>query len=154
MRKDRLTELQVQLTHERFLRDEAMRRTAMLEVEYGLRRFSDACVEAQGHHEHNQTIISQKDLPVIVKLVRLAQTAMDVLDKNASLVDGRVRDQLEAARDNWIDMYRYEDHPHALRGALIGGNCCSLGDDLEILEVSVNEGVFALERQLDSMRFN
>jgi hypothetical protein len=154
-RKDRLTELQVQLRHERFLRDEALQRTAMLELAYAYRRFSNGCWEAIRHHEHNQMISSQKGSPAIADLIKLAQTALDLFDKHSSLLDEATLYELELARDRWSDVYISEIHIQN-RSYLerVGEVCCAFGGDLELLDWEVQEAARALEGQIGSMRVN
>lgn len=151
-RKDRLAELEVQLTHQRLLRDESVRRTAMLELVYVFRRFSYACVEAQRHHEHDEKISSQTDSPVIRNLIKLGQTSIDLLDKDASLIDKATRDALEAVRDIWETIIVLDENFDGEREDLFN-QCCLLGGDFEEMELTINHGVRALEKQLDLMRF-
>jgi hypothetical protein len=60
---------------------------------------------------------------------------------------------LEHVRDNWSDIYTDDKHfpDYARKGTY--EECCLLNGDFQILELSINQGVYALERQLDSMRF-
>lgn len=152
-RKGRLAELETQLRHERLLRDEAVRRTAMLELVYTLRRFVNTTMDAEKHHEHNKKLSMQVDSPIIADLIPLGQAFTDLLDKNASLVDGKTRNTLECIRDRWQVMYcdgrhfsvDYRDNVHK--------ECCLLGGDFQILEITTCQGIWALEHQLDAMRF-
>ena len=52
-RKNRFAELELQLQHERILRDEAAKRSALLELLYVLRRFSTISVQVQLKHKRN-----------------------------------------------------------------------------------------------------
>jgi hypothetical protein len=115
-RKGRLAELEIQLRHERFLRDETVRRSAMLELIYTLERFSNAATEAFRAHEHGKDFSSQTESPTTSKLVTLGQASVDLLFKNASLMDGETREALEHVRDNWDELYTQKGHPYPYGG--------------------------------------
>ena len=151
-RKGRLAELEIQLKHERFLRDEAARRTAMLELVYVLRRFANAAFEAQNSHEHNEEFRNQASVPTIANLIALGQSSIDLLFKNASLLDSDTRNTVETARDKWEWMYGFSRH-FAEQDRVSDTECCLLGGDLEVMELATNDAVYALERRLDAMRF-
>ena len=153
-RKDRLTELDVQLRHERFLRDETIRRTAMLELSYAFRRFSGACVEAYRKHDHNKTLSDQSEAPGIIELVKLGQLAIETLDKNVALVSDPAQADLEYGRDAWDNVLNGISPYPPQNASLSEKICCEFGKDLEILEIILDEAVFSLDGQLAAMRID
>jgi len=154
-RKDRLDEMRIQLAHERFLRDEGVRRTAMLELGYSLRRFDSACTEAERSHDHNQKFSSQTEDTAIAELIKAGQSAIDVLDKNLALVNKSAQDDLEGVRDAWSDVSVYGKPPFAPSWANLSADiCCPLGRDLEVLDIIIFHAVSSLDDLLSSMRFD
>lgn len=98
-RKDRLAELDLRLRHERLLRDEDASQSAMQELVYAFRKFSNSAIEAHRHHRHNMTMLSQAQESSVANLIEVGQVSIDLLDKHASLIDGGTRNALEFARD-------------------------------------------------------
>lgn len=147
-RKTRLAELEVQLRNERYLRDEALRRTAMLELAYTLRRFGTAILDAGSQHKHNGKYRSQSYLPIMVKLEEIGKAYLDLLDKHAYLIDEDMRGKLEEARDSWECIYVLNEHYSQNMPERVSEKCCLLGGDFEILGIEVDQGLDLLERKL------
>jgi hypothetical protein len=153
-RKGRLTELEIQLRHERFLRDETIRRSAMLELAYAFRRFDDAAYEACKHHEHNQKMSVQLNAEVMTRLIATGREAIDLLNKNGPLINARARNEFEYVRDRWEDIYSFDRHIDSAWREDPRDECCILGGDFNVLQGNASRAVHELERQLDAMRFD
>jgi hypothetical protein len=149
-RKGRLAELELELRHERLLRNESAERAAMLELVYLLRRFSKITVEAQTIHEHGKTIAEQLQDPTIQRLMRTGEEFCDLLDKNVSSIDKDLRDWLERVRDGWEQLTSGIGFLESERD--FPKECCVNNEDLICMELRANKGVYKLEDALDSMK--
>jgi hypothetical protein len=158
-RKNRLAELELQLQHERILRDEAAKRSALLELLYVLRRFSTVTVEVQLKHKGNhrgirpgERTLRDCNLDDVPDLKKIGQQYCDLLDKYATLADETTRDLLEIVHDGWNTLYLFKRHFGKYEFEKYGvtkDEYCAIGADACCLELMIQGPEFHLERILN-----
>jgi hypothetical protein len=158
-RKNRFAELELQLQHERILRDEASKRSALLELLYVLRRLSTISVEVQLKHKRGHRGVKSGEqkaeeckLEDAPDLIKLGQQYCDLLDKYATFADETTRNLLEAVHDAWYTLHTSKEHFEKWEFEREGVNeneYCALGADAACLEMIIQGPEFHLDRILN-----
>ena len=143
----------------RTLRDEAAKRSALLELFYALKRFSKITVEVQLKHKRNnhgirvdERTVRECKLEDVPDLIKVGQQYCDLFDKYTTFADKVTGELLEFVRDDWDTLYIFKEHFGKREFEKHGVNedeHCALCADAACLKLMIQDPEFHLERILN-----
>ena len=157
-RKARISELELQLRHERVLRDEAAKRPALLELIYALRKFYDCIALIEIKHSHGkdkETWPAKCTLDFKKTISGAAKPFLEASNKYAALFSDPTRNAIWVCVEAWEDLLLYSRYrTHEVSDGLSEDGFCEVGVTLVHMDARCMLTVKALEDELISISGN
>jgi hypothetical protein len=153
----RFAELELQLKHERLLRDETAKRTAILELIAALERFLRAVNAVAWTHAHRDALrpsdpAPECELSDMKDVVAAGGHCYDLLLKNRALIGNPRR--LYKVVDMW-ESIRFGVEPFKAyyydAGEVYPNEYCTTGGQVACLAIPISDGIIDLDKELKAL---
>lgn len=152
----RLTELKLQLEHERILRDESEKRSSILEFIAALERLNSEVVQVTFDHHHGGENGRWPDHPCTLDSLTEAKEAGTQF-YNLLLSKGPlITSDLDVVVELWEDIYRFTDHvkfdiDNYKYGQVKKAEYCNPGGKVACLEMPIRDATLSLRSELGKL---
>lgn len=155
--RSRIAELELQLKHERLLRDETAKRTAMLELIAALERFLRAVDAVAWTHAHRDALrpsdpAPECELKDMEDVLAAGDHCYDLLLKNRALIDNprciyKVVDMWGIIRFG-VESFEYYYYD---AGEVNPDEYCEAGGQVACMEIPIADSITDLDKQLTAL---
>jgi hypothetical protein len=158
-RKSRLAELELNFQHERFLRDEAAKRSALLEIYYVLKSFERKTYELYSEHRHGTGYAPWSDESCgnvdITKVAKCFNQYREGVDKHSALLGEALNLDFEKVVDFWEQVISEGQHLDHRQYDYDYGNeypvYCDVGYDFCLIHQEIENAERSVRREVEKL---